>query len=655
MDTGCTGRFHGQSTADVPHPVIDQSFCCQADEPGEMPESFEFMKKRAFRSRKSAEFPLRLQAGRSAPVCDLYTNRKEVTAMTRLAISAAGVILGLGLVSTGVGCAGQKNETSKSGDQAAVHVEVPVLYPGFSGYSRSVSTDSAEAQAWFNQGIQLLYGFNHDEAIRSFHNAAEADPDCAMAWWGVAYAHGLHINNPRMGEEQSRLAHDASRKAMRRRSNASDVETVLIEAVAERYAWPVPEDRRYLDEAYADAMGAAYEQFPDDPDVGALYAESLMNLQPWDLWTHDGEPKGRTLEILDVLEHTMAVDPQHPGANHFYIHAIEASPWPEKGVPAAERLVALVPGSGHLVHMPSHIFIRTGRYDDAASANQRAIAADEQYFSLAPAPGFYSLYFLHNIHFLAYASMVEGRYETALEAARRIERDIPENFLRENVKFADGFMPTVLHVFVRFGKWDEILGEPKPASYRLLSLAEWHYARAVALANLYRISEAEEELAAFEEVVAEMDDGWFLGNNPASSVVGIARNMAAGEIAYKSGDAERSFELLREAVVFEDALVYDEPPGWMQPVRHSLGALLLAEGQAAEAEAVYREDLERHPNNGWGLLGLQMAIEAQGRMQEAGQMADQVDAAWLRADVKPVASCYCHPDAEAQRAAVPGD
>ncbi|QKK08712.1 MAG: hypothetical protein HND58_11440 [Planctomycetota bacterium] len=553
----------------------------------------------------------------------------------------AALLLAAGLALSG--CANSSHE--RAATTKAIAPGAAAHYAGLNGYHRTVTTDSAEAQAWFDQGIQFLYGFNHDEAIRSFRAAAEADPDCAMAHWGEAYALGLHINNPQMGEEQSRLAYEASRRALDVLDHASTVEQHLIMAVALRYQWPVPEDRRPLDEAYADAMEAAYAMFPTDPDVGALFAESLMNLQPWDLWTHAGEPKGRTLKILDVLEHTIAVDTDHPGANHFYIHAIEASPWPEKGTPSAERLVALVPGSGHLVHMPSHIFIRTGRYADAADANTRAINADETYFSSAPAPDFYSLYYLHNVHFLAYASMMEGRYEEALAAARKIETNIPPEFLRTNVKFADGFMPTVLHVLVRFGEWDQILQEPEPEAYRLMSRAQRHYARAVALANLGRINEAKRELASFDKVVAQMDDGWFMGNNPASSVTGIARNMAAGEIAFKSGDAETAFGLLREAVAQEDMLVYDEPPGWMQPVRHALGALLLADGRAAEAESVYREDLARHAKNGWALLGLHQSLSAQGKTAEAQAIDAAKTLAWARADVTPAASCYCHPDA----------
>lgn len=519
------------------------------------------------------------------------------------------------------------------------------LYPGFAGYDRNVTTGSAEAQRWFDQGIQLLYGFNHDEAIRSFERAVEIDPSCAMAWWGSAYARGLNINNPEMSEEQSKLGYEAAQKALAALDNETPVERALVEAVSQRYAWPAPEDRSPLDQAYADAMETAWHQFPNDPDVGALFAESLMDLQPWDLWTADGAPKGRVLEILGVLEHTLAKTPLHPGANHYYIHAIEASPWPERGTDAAERLKALVPGAGHLVHMPSHIFIRTGRYAEAADANERAIKADEAYFQLAPPPGFYSLYFLHNIHFLAYSAMMEGRYQTAIDAARKIEEQIPEEFLKEYVTIADAFMPTTLHVMIRFGKWSEILAEPQPPAWRLFSRAERHFARSVALSALGRTDESRRELQQFDDVTGQITDEWLMGNNPARDVLAVARTMAAGELAFREGDMDRAFDLLRKSVALEEGLRYDEPPGWMQPVRHALGALLLADGRHAEAEAVYRADLVRHPNNAWSLLGLQQSLGLQGRTEEADALAAEVQRAWSRADVKPVASCYCHPDA----------
>ncbi len=519
------------------------------------------------------------------------------------------------------------------------------MYPGFTGYARRVTTHSADAQKWFDQGIQLLYGFNHDEAIRSFEKAAELDPACAMAWWGSAYARGLHINNPEMGEEQSRLAYEAAQKALAALDEEQPVEHALVKAVSERYLWPVPKDRKPLDERYAQAMEAAWHQFPDDPDVGALFAESLMNLQPWDLWTAEAEPKGRTMEIVAVLEKILAKTPKHPGANHFYIHAIEASPWPERGLDVAVRLQNLVPGSGHLVHMPSHIFIRTGRYAQAAEANAQAIKADEAYFALAPKPDFYSLYFLHNVHFLAYAAMMEGRYETAIQAARKIEQRIPAEFLKNYVEMADGFMPTALHVMIRFGQWNDILAEPEPESWRIFSRAERHFARSVAYSALGQTDKAKQEIGLLDKEALRLTDKWKMGNNPAQKVIAIARKMAEGELAFREGQRDQAFELLREAVAMEESLSYDEPPGWMQPVRHALGALLMADGRYAEAETVYRADLLRHPNNAWSLLGLMQSLEKQARHSEAVALAPKVKSAWARADVSPKASCYCHPEA----------
>jgi tetratricopeptide (TPR) repeat protein len=532
-----------------------------------------------------------------------------------------------------------------SASPAAAQQKSVILYDGFQGYSRKVTTDSDLAQRWFDQGIQLLYGYNHDEAIRSFEKAAEIDSSCAMAWWGVAYARGLHINNPEMSEQQSRLAYEASREGLDALDNETPAEQALVMAVSKRYSRDVPEDRTSLDQAYAESMEAVWHRFPDDPDVGALYAESLMTLQPWDLWTKDGAPKGRVLEILGVLDRTLSRSPSHPGANHFYIHAIEASPWPELGLPAAERLKDLVPGSGHLVHMPSHIYIRTGRYADASDANEQAIKADEAYFAQAPEPDFYNLYFLHNIHFLAYSAMMEGRYETAINAARRIESDIPQDFLKQYVTIADGFMPTALHVLVRFGKWDEILAEPEPEPWRLFTRAERHFARSLAFSARGETTEARREIELLDEVSQQLTDEWMMGNNSAIDVIAVARTMAEGEVTFREGDTEKAFQLLRRAAAMEDSLRYDEPPGWMQPVRHALGALLLADEQYLPAAAVYREDLVRHPHNPWSLLGLQQALRLLGRTGPAELLDERVRKAWARADVQPIASCYCHPDA----------
>jgi len=517
------------------------------------------------------------------------------------------------------------------------------LYPGYGGYHRSITTNSPEAQRWFDQGIQLLYGFNHDEAIRSFREAAAHDPGCAMAWWGVSYANGLHVNNPEMTAEQSQQGYEAAQEALKRVNSASPPEQALINAVAKRYVWPVPADRKPLDQAYADAMEGAWKNHPNDADIGVLYAEWLMDLQPWDYWTPDGQPKGRINEVIQVIETCLKLNPQHPGANHFYIHAVEASPNPGRATIAADRLAGLVPGSGHLVHMPSHIYIRTGRYGDAVTSNERAVKVDDAYFKVAPPPRFYGLYFVHNLHFLAYGAMMEGQYALAVNSARRIERDIPPAFLKDFLKFADGFMPTTLHVFIRFGKWEEVLQWPEPPSERLVSRAMRHYARCVAYSAMNQPDNAADELAAFDAIAKDVPADWQIGQNKANDVLPMARLMAAGELAYRQGKHDEAFELLRQAVEREENLVYDEPPGWMQPVRHALGALLMGAGRAVEAEDVYRKDLSRHPNNGWSLIGLEQALLAQGRTDEAAQVARQRNSVWKAADVKPQSSCYCEP------------
>ena len=517
------------------------------------------------------------------------------------------------------------------------------FYPGFGAFERTVTTDSRTAQLLFNQGMQLLYGFNHDEAIRTFQKAAEHDPEFAMAYWGIAYANGLHINNPAMTEAQSQRAYHAAQQALARIEYASPVEQALIRAVAKRYAMPIPANRKPLDEAYAAAMEKVWKQYPNDPDVGALYAESLMNLQPWDLWTRDFKPKGRTLEIVATLERVIELDPDHPGANHFYIHAMEASSTPEKALASANLLQTLVPGSGHLVHMPAHIYARLGRWDDASNSNIAAIKTDRAYFKLAPPPEFYGLYFVHNLHFLAWSASMEGRYATAMQAARELERDIPQDFLKQFTYIADGFTPVTYHVMIRFGKWEDILAEPEPEEYRLVSRMMRRYARGVALSALGRIDEARAELDAFERVAAEIPADWQIGQNKASSVIPVARHMLTGELLFREGEYDAAFAELNKGVKLEEALVYDEPPGWMQPVRHALGALLMATGRAEEAEQVYREDLKLNPRNGWALLGLEQALNAQGKMEEAKEFAAERADVWSRADVTPTSSCYCAP------------
>ena len=518
-----------------------------------------------------------------------------------------------------------------------------LIYEGFGNYERKISTDSEAAQQWFNQGMQLMYGFNHDEAIRSFERAAAADPLSPMPWWGIAYCNGMNINDPEMTEERSRIAWEAAHEALARIEAASAVEAALVQAVAQRYAWPAPEDRGELEQKYADAMEAVYEEFPGDPDVAALFAEALMDLQPWDYWNDAGEPVGRTEEFVGIIERALETHPLHPGANHFFIHAIEASSEPDRAVEAADRLTEIVPGSGHLVHMPSHIYIRVGRYADAAESNINAIEVDRAYLAKAPTPGIYAAYYGHNLHFLAFAAMMSGNYEQAIQAARDLEAEMPETALREFAGLIEGIMAANFHVMIRFGKWEQILEEPEYPEWRLVSRAVRLYARSIANSALGRTEEARVELEAFEEAMAEVPEEWWIFNNRVSDVLPIARAMINGELLFREGRREEAYAVLREGVAAEDALVYDEPPGWMLPVRHALGALLMADKRYAEAEAIYREDLRRNRDNGWSLTGLQLALQKQERKSEADELTTRLAMAFNDADTRPSSSCYCEP------------
>jgi tetratricopeptide (TPR) repeat protein len=517
------------------------------------------------------------------------------------------------------------------------------IYEGFGNYERTISTERESAQQWFNQGMQLMYGFNHDEAIRSFEQAAAADPSSPMPWWGIAYCNGININDMQMTQERSRFAWEASQEALARIDAGSPVEAALIGAVAERYAWPAPEDRRELDQRYADAMQAVYQEFPDDPDVAALFAEGLMDLQPWDYWTDSGEPKGRTAEFVSIIERALDTHPQHPGANHFLIHALEASSDPDRAIEAADRLTEIVPGSGHLVHMPSHIYIRVGRYADAARSNIDAIQVDRAYLAEAPTPGLYAMYYGHNLHFLSFASMMSGNFQQAIQAARDLEAEMPESALRDFAGLIEGIMPANFHVLIRFGKWEQILEEPDYPEWRLVSRAVRRYARSIANSALGRTEEARAELDAFEQAIAEVPEEWWIFNNRVHDVLPIARAMIWGELLFREGKRDEAFVILREGIAAEDALVYDEPPAWMLPVRHALGALMMADGRYAEAEAVYREDLRRNRDNGWSLTGLQLALQTQKREQEANELSARLASAFHTADTRPTSSCYCEP------------
>lgn len=515
------------------------------------------------------------------------------------------------------------------------------LLPGMGPHGRAVTTASREAQRWFDQGLVLTMSFNHDEAIRSFAEAARLDSNCAMAWWGIALANGPHINNPAMTAEQSRDAWAALGRAMALRERATPVERALIEALSARYAAEPPADRRALDEAYAAAMRTVWEAYPRDADVGHFFAEAMMDLRPWDLWKPDGSPQPGTEDVVATLEAVLRRAPKHPGANHLWVHVVEASPHPERGVAAADRLRTLVPGAGHMVHMPAHIYSRVGRWADAAAANVRAIEADRRYRELSPRQGFYSVYMAHNRHFLSWAAQMEGRSAVALQAAREMIANLPEDFVRESAFFADGYMNVEMETLMRFGRWEELLAAPEPPDYLPITRAFRHFARGTAFAALGRLEEADRAQAEFREAVGRVTEEMIVGNNPARLVLSIAEHQLAGEILNRRGEVEGAVRELREAARLEDSLRYNESPDWLLPVRHALGAVLVRAKRWSEAEAVYREDLVRNPENGWSLWGLARSLRAQERTADADAAQARYRRAWKRADVSLESTCYC--------------
>jgi len=514
------------------------------------------------------------------------------------------------------------------------------LFDGLGKHGRRVSTDSPLAQTYFDQGLAFLYAFNHDEARRAFAEASRLDPGCAMCAWGEAIANGPHINFPMLPDDAAKAAHEAMQRAVSGR--AAGAETALIAAARKRYAWPQPKDRRPLDEAFAAAMREAFRAHPGDADVGALFAEALMDLRPWDLWTAEGKPQPGTEEVVATLEAVLAQAPDHPLALHLYIHAVEASPHPEKADAAAERLRELTPGLGHLVHMPTHIDVRRGRWEKAVESNARAIESDRRYRERRAQQGFYRLYMAHNHHMLAFGAMMSGRSELAMRSIREMIAAIPESAAKENAAFLDGFFGMPFEVLMRFGRWDEILAEPEPPGYLPIARALRLYGRAVAQAAKGNVEAARAEQQAFLVARAKVAADASFGNNSAADLLGVAERFAAGEILYREGRHDEAFAALREAAAREDKLRYDEPPDWIQPVRHALGAALLASGKAKEAEAIYREDLARLPENVWSLHGLAASLRAQ--QQDAAEVEARLAAASRLADMKLTSSCACVPE-----------
>jgi len=505
------------------------------------------------------------------------------------------------------------------------------LISGLGDVHHPVSTKSREAQQFLDQGLKLVYGFNHDEARRSFQRAAELDPKLAMAWWGVGLTLGPNYNLP-VDPEREKAGYDAVQKAVALQENAPEAERAYITALSVRYSNDPKADLSALDRAYKDAMGKLAAQYPDDLDAATLYAESAMNLNPWKLWTADGKPAEGTEEIVATLESVLKRDPNHLGANHYYIHAVEASLHPERALPSAARLEKLAPAEGHLAHMPSHIYARVGDHAASARCNAVAMAADKKFLNQTKEQGFYRLmYYSHNMHFLAFADCMRGDFAGAKAAADQLVANVKPGV--KAIPMLEGFMPTPIIVLVGFERWPEILKLPQPESSLVLTNAIWHSARGIALANLGRTSEAENEQKAFRDLVAKSSpDEMYDMLNTRGAVYKIHDNMLAGAIAHGHKDDNAAIDFFKQAVAAEDALSYSEPPAWYPPVRPTLGRLLLTMNRASDAEKVFREDLDRSTRDARALSGLRDALKAQGRNYDAEQIDQQYRAAWKVAD-----------------------
>lgn len=515
-------------------------------------------------------------------------------------------------------------------------------FKGLKGIDFKISTANKEAQEYFNQGMMLAYGFNHAEAARSFYEATRLDSTCAMAYWGYAYVLGPNYNAG-MEEDNFQLAYEATVKAQSLSPKCTQKEIALIKALASRYAMPPPADRKPLDIAYAAAMKKVYHQYATDPDVGALYAEALMDVHPWDLYDRKTKkPRPWTQELLSVLEHLLKLNPMHPGAHHFYIHALETSAAPEKALASAKLLDTLVPGAGHLVHMPSHIYINTGDYHLGSLSNVHAVEVDSTYTAACHAQGAYPLaYYPHNYHFLAATATLEGNSNLAWKAANILRQHTAEDIMRmPGWGTLQHYYTIPYYIAVKFAMWDTILSLPKPAKDLVYPQAIWHYARGIAFLGKSDTPNAQKEITSLRTLATDTTlrhlTIWDI--NTTADLVQIAEKVLSAQIAAKQSKLDTSVSLLKEAVAIEDNLNYNEPPDWFFSVRHHLGAVLLKAGKYREGEKVYRQDLQTWRKNGWALIGLYNSLMLQKKNYEAQKVKLAFDESWQYADVKITSS-----------------
>ncbi len=532
---------------------------------------------------------------------------------------------------------------SSAHSELIARAQAPLL-EGLGDFHHPITTTDPGAQRYFNQGMVMASGFNHAEAIRAFQAAQRLDPNCAMCYWGEALATGPNINVTSKGkavmQDAERVsAHAAIEKAVALQSSASEAERDYINAQAARYDGDINSNRADLDMAYANAMRLLAAKYPEDDDAQAMFAEALMNTMPWDYWLDAQNPRPETVEVITALETVIARNMGHALAQHLYIHAVEASSNPGRAERSADALADLVPGSGHLVHMPSHIYWRVGRYYDASEANVKAAKVDEDYIAQCNAQGFYpAMYYPHNIHFLWASASMEGRGAVAIEAGRKVAANVRLEQIKQfpTVEF---FHTIPLLTLVRFGHWDEILAEPQPQADLTFSNAIWHYARGVALLRKGEVEAAAAELAALGPLMKNESIYFLDGNDyPASQILDVANSLLQGELALAGGEQDLAIERFTAAVAAQDALPYTEPPFWYYPSRQSLGHALLEAGKFTEAEAVYRQDLKQYPRNGWSMAGLALSLEAQGRTADAVAVRERFDNIWARVDVELTSS-----------------